>query len=153
MTRHLRVIPEEGSLTEVTRRTNNPHPRPGALSLGAPASPPACPDESAERRPFQVKLPPGWRSRGYVPHFEDSLLVQSLGFRLHDAIPASVLQGWRDDLAWTEGLPASDPREILLRKLIAKHEDAGHGAAGCGTRESRTSWRKRCFTSTANDTG
>ena len=46
-----------------------------------------------------------------------------------------MLKGWRDDLAWTEGLPASDPREILLRKLIAKYEDAGHGA--CWLRDPR----------------
>jgi REP element-mobilizing transposase RayT len=61
--------------------------------------------------------------------------MQSLGFRLHDAVPAAVVQGWKDELAWIEGLPASDPREILLRKLIAKYEDAGHGA--CWLRDPR----------------
>jgi len=61
--------------------------------------------------------------------------VQSLGFRLRDAVPAEVLRRWREELAWTKGLPASDPREILLRKLIAKHEDAGHGA--CWLRDPR----------------
>jgi len=79
--------------------------------------------------------PPGWRSRGYIPHFEDALLVQSLAFRLHDAIPTAKVQAWKDELAWIEGLPASDPREILLRKLIAKYEDAGHGA--CWLRNPR----------------
>lgn len=117
-----------------------------APSLGAPASSPACPEESAERRPFQgegpverwrsqEELPPGWRSRGYVPHFEDSLLVQSLVFRLHDAVPTAVVRGWRDELAWIKGLSASDPREIQLRKLIARYEDAGHGA--CWLRDPR----------------
>ncbi len=54
--------------------------------------------------------------------------MQSLVFRLHDAVPTAVVQGWKDELAWIEGLPASDPREIELRKLIARYEDAGHGA-------------------------
>jgi REP element-mobilizing transposase RayT len=87
------------------------------------------------QRTQEKKLPPGWRSRGYAPHFENSLLTQSLGFRLHDAVPAVVVQGWKDELAWIAGLPASDPREILLRKLIAKYEDAGHGA--CWLRDPR----------------
>ncbi len=34
MSRHPRFIPEEGSLVEVTCRTINPHPGPGAPSLG-----------------------------------------------------------------------------------------------------------------------
>ena len=88
-----------------------------------------------ERWRSQEELPPGWRSRGYVPHFEDSLLVPSLVFRLHDAVPTSVVRGWRDELAWIKGLPASDPREIQLRKLIARYEDAGHGA--CWLRDPR----------------
>ena len=102
------------------------------LSLGPPASLPAPPDQSAERRPYKESP---WRSRGYLPHFEDSLLIQSLGFRLHDAVPSAVVQGWKDELAWIEGLPASDPREILLRKLISRYEDAGHGA--CWLRDPR----------------
>jgi REP element-mobilizing transposase RayT len=61
--------------------------------------------------------------------------VQSLCFRLYDAVPISVVQVWKEELAWIEGLPASDPREVLLRKLIAKYEDAGHGA--CWLRDER----------------
>jgi len=113
-----------------------------ALSLGALASSPACPDQSAERRQpkgsegwaerlasrTKKKDEAGWRSRGYNPHFDHSRFVQSLSFRLHDAVPSIVVQDWKNELAWVEDLPASDPREILLRKLIAKYEDAGHGA-------------------------
>jgi putative DNA methylase len=61
--------------------------------------------------------------------------MQSLVFRLHDGVPTAVVQKWKDELAWIEGLPASDPREIKLRKLVAGYEDAGHGA--CWLRDER----------------
>jgi len=56
-------------------------------------------------------------------------------FRLHDAVPDSVVQAWRRELSWIENLPASDPREVELRKRIARYEDAGHGA--CWLRDER----------------
>ena len=109
MSRHLRIIPKQKAPAKLTCRRSRP-----GVSLGAPAS----------RRPFQENR---WRSRGYIPHVE-GFLVQSIAFRLHDAVPASVVQGWKDELAWIEGLPASDPREVRLRKLTIRYEDAGHGA-------------------------
>jgi putative DNA methylase len=48
--------------------------------------------------------------------------------RLYDAVPGTVLQSWKSELAWVSNLPATDPREIELRKLIAHYEDAGRGA-------------------------
>src|SRR5208282_679773 len=30
---------------------------------------------------------PGWRSRGYLPHFDKAGVVQSITFRLHDSVP------------------------------------------------------------------
>jgi len=73
-----------------------------------------------------------WRSRGYLPHFHHPGLLQSLTFRLHDAVPDAVVQGWKKELAWLERLPAADPREIELRKRISRYEDAGHGACWLG---------------------
>lgn len=64
----------------------------------------------ARRQRFQGKLPPGWRSRGYVPHFEDSLLVQSLVIRLHDAVPVAVVPGWKNE-SWP-GPKGSPPRTL-----------------------------------------
>jgi putative DNA methylase len=61
--------------------------------------------------------------------------VQSLTFRLHDAVPDTVVGSWRAKLDWIENLPATDPREVKLRKLIARYEDAGHGA--CWLRDER----------------
>ena len=76
-----------------------------------------------------------WRSRGYLPHFDQPRLTQSLTFRLHDAVPDAVVQSWKTELAWIENLPASDPRAVKLSKLISAYEDASHGA--CWLRDER----------------
>jgi REP element-mobilizing transposase RayT len=76
-----------------------------------------------------------WRSRGYLPHFDQPLLVQSLTFRLHDAVPKAVVEGWKAELGWKENLSATDPREVKLRRLVSKYEDAGYGA--CWLRDDR----------------
>jgi REP element-mobilizing transposase RayT len=34
---------------------------------------------------------PGWHSRGYLPHFDPGVLVQSVTFRLADSLPKSKL--------------------------------------------------------------
>ena len=98
--------------------------------LGAPASPPA-PANSAS---FSSSVSP-WRSRGYLPHFEQPRLVQSLSFRLHDAVPEKVVESWKRELSWIENLPSTDPREIELHNRISRYEDAGHGA--CWLRDDR----------------
>ncbi len=90
--------------------------------LGAPASLPASSSSSSSP----------WHSRGYLPHLDQTGLVQSLTFRLCDAVPDAVVRSWRAKLAWAENLPATDPREVELRKLIARYEDAGHGACYLG---------------------
>lgn len=61
--------------------------------------------------------------------------MQSLVFRLHDAVPGSVIQSWKTELDWVENLPATDPREIKLQKLVLRYEDAGHGS--CWLRDER----------------
>ena len=33
----------------------------------------------------------GWYSRGYLPHFDQPGLYQSINFRLHDSVPAHVI--------------------------------------------------------------
>jgi REP element-mobilizing transposase RayT len=69
-----------------------------------------------------------WHSRGYIPHFDNPGLVQSITFRLADAVPESLVKQWKTELAWAQNLPATDPRQVALRKRIEKYEDAGHGA-------------------------
>jgi len=99
------------------KNSSGPHLRycPTAHALGAPASSPAL-------------SPDPWRSRGYIPHFDRPGLVQSITFRLYDAVPEAVMQRWKTELGWIESLAAGDPRQIELRKRIDKYEDAGHGA-------------------------
>ena len=70
----------------------------------------------------------GWHSRGYLPHFDGRDFVQTVTFRLADAVPERVVDQWKQELEWIEGLPARDAREVELRKRIAKYEDAGHGS-------------------------
>lgn len=78
---------------------------------------------------------PIWRSRGYLRHIDRSSLVQTLTFRLYDAVPDSVVQSWKTELAWIGNLKATDPREIALSKRIAQYEDASHGR--CWLRDER----------------
>ncbi|HEX3128772.1 MAG TPA: transposase [Thermoanaerobaculia bacterium] len=46
-----------------------------------------------------------------------------------------MVEGWKTELRWQENLPASDPREVKLRRLVSKYEDAGYGA--CWLRDDR----------------
>src|SRR5258707_9308414 len=43
----------------------------------------------------------GWFSRGYLPHWDQPGMMQSLNFRLHDCLPREVVAGWKAEL----GLP------------------------------------------------
>jgi len=66
--------------------------------------------------------PPGsdeWRSRGYLPHFDAPGLVQSITFRLDDALPAEVVAHLKHEHG---GQPDSVKRQRLEAYL-----DAGHG--------------------------
>lgn len=67
----------------------------------------------------------GWHARGYLPHLDAGETMQAITFRLADALPAKVVQIWRNELA-----EASDPQagQLILRQKIARYEDAGHGS-------------------------
>lgn len=39
----------------------------------------------------------GWRSRGYLPHFDSPELIQMLTFRLADSIPQHKIEAWKND--------------------------------------------------------
>ena len=70
----------------------------------------------------------GWRSRGYIPHFDQRNLIQSVTFRLEDAVPEELVKQWKLELSWAKRISASDPRQVALRRKIEKYEDAGIGA-------------------------
>lgn len=61
----------------------------------------------------------GWRSRGYLPHFDHPALVQSITFRLGDAMPASKIAMWQ------EALQHRDEPELWDK--VEQYLDAGHG--------------------------
>jgi putative transposase len=84
------------------------------LLLGAPASSPAS----------------IWRSRGYIPHFDQACLIQSITFRLYDAVPEALVEQWKRELAWVSKIPATDPRQVALKKRIEAYEDKGYGVCG-----------------------
>jgi putative DNA methylase len=64
----------------------------------------------------------GWHSRGYLPHFESSVVIQSVTYRLADALPSEVVDRFRQELEGHE----NDDQE--LRQRIEAWQDAGHGS-------------------------
>ncbi len=64
-----------------------------------------------------------WRSRGYLPHFDQPGLVQAITFRLADALPRSFLARCEEELA---ALPATQ-RQTEKEKRIAAWLDRGEG--------------------------
>jgi len=71
-----------------------------------------------------ARAPRGWYSRGYLPHFDASGVVQSIVFRLADAVPLALIEMWKQQLHVDRRTPASDPRMIGLRRRIDRYEDA-----------------------------
>ncbi len=64
-----------------------------------------------------------WHSRGYLPHFESSEVIQHVTFHLADSLPQTVLQRIQAEL---QGLPTAK-REVERRKRLEAWIDAGHG--------------------------
>lgn len=79
--------------------------------------------------------PRDWYSRGYLPHLDSPGLLQSINFRLHDALPHHVVERWKQELHWGEALAQDDRIAVVLRQRIASYEDAGYGA--CWLRDER----------------
>ena len=75
--------------------------------------------------------PEPWRSRGYLPHFDQPGLVQSVTFRLADSLPRSFLERCEEELR-----TLSDPeRQAERERRIAAYLDRGAGA--CHLRDWR----------------
>jgi hypothetical protein len=63
------------------------------------------PCETAEAADQAASGSKGWHTRGYLPHFDQPGVLQTVTFRLADAMPSSLRHEW-------EGLLAiEDPRE------------------------------------------
>lgn len=61
----------------------------------------------------------GWYSRGYLPHFDVPGVLQTITFRLHDAMPANRRSEWE------HFLKVEDEQERQTK--IEAYLDAGHG--------------------------
>ena len=64
----------------------------------------------------------GWHSRGYLPHYEDTAVIQTITYRLADSLPAEVVERFREDL---KAHPDADDQ---FRKRVEEWLDAGHGS-------------------------
>ncbi len=71
-----------------------------------------------------ANAPPGWHSRGYLPHFESSEATQHVTFHLADSLPQTVLLRLEAEL---KTLPA-EKRDLERRKRVDAWIDAGHGS-------------------------
>ena len=41
----------------------------------------------------------GWHSRGFLPHLDAAEIQQAITFRLADALPKQVVDGWKRELS------------------------------------------------------
>ena len=80
---------------------------------------------------MNVDSPKGWYSRGYLPHFDDSLKTQFITCRLYDSLPQKTLERFRTELA-AKKVEDID-REVML--LIEKFLDSGYGECFLKKRE------------------
>ena len=65
-----------------------------------------------------------WRSRGYLPHYDEMGIYQSLTFRLFDSIPQKIIQQFREEL---ENVDA----KLLHQEMKEKIEVALAQGMGC----------------------
>ena len=86
------------------------------------ASGQGCP-RSGWRAPMKKRQTKGWHSRGYLSHFDGGEIVQSITFHLGDALPNSVIEGWKLELE-TIG---DDELQIELSRRIENYLDRGYG--------------------------
>lgn len=76
------------------------------------------------RPPKQIFRVGPWRSRGYLPHLDESGLTQHLTFRLADSLPRRVLAAWEAELA---SVPEKERRKAKDER-IESWLDRGYGA-------------------------
>ncbi|HEX3375302.1 MAG TPA: hypothetical protein VHS29_00475 [Candidatus Acidoferrales bacterium] len=65
-----------------------------------------------------------WHSRGYLPHFESSEVMQHATFHLADSLPKSALLLFDAEV---KSLPA-EQQDVERHKRVDAWIDAGHGS-------------------------
>lgn len=76
-------------------------------------------------RPSDTTGPPGWYSRGYLPHFDGGEIPQTVTFCLFDSLPRLLLEQWRIELSHLLKKEA----QLERRKRIEAYLDRGGGSA------------------------
>ena len=71
----------------------------------------------------------GWRSRGYLPHFDMGVLYQGITYRLADSLPGSA------GVPPASSAPLSTHEKIERRKQIERELNKGYGS--CLLREKK----------------
>ncbi|TVR17491.1 MAG: transposase [Planctomycetota bacterium] len=66
----------------------------------------------------------GWYRPRRLPHFDGAGVLQSITFRLADALPRRVVEEFRRELELTE----DEVQQRRLRRLIEDYLDAGYGS-------------------------
>ena len=95
----------------------------GSISFGM--------DKEQLRRKAQrtFNAPDGWRSRGYLPHFDRGGVVQFITIRLVDSLPQSVLKVLSDELAALRCM-GLDKQQLSLerQRRVEMFLDSGYGS-------------------------
>ena len=65
----------------------------------------------------------GWRSRGYLPHFDGIAIPQFITFHLADSMPRKVILSWQNELK----LVQDAQQKLLLMRRVEKYLDQGYG--------------------------
>ncbi len=99
---------------------SSPSPGNANLPIGVSSSSPT----SAVNDAIQENGAPRWHSRGYLPHFESSDVIQHITFHLPDSLPQTALLRLESELKF---LPA-EKRDSERRKRVDAWIDAGHGS-------------------------
>ena len=68
-----------------------------------------------------LKTELGWRSRGYLPHYDGGETSQFITTRLADSLPQNLLKKWRIELEKEE------ITDVEFRKTIEIYLDSGYG--------------------------
>ena len=65
----------------------------------------------------------GWRSRGYLPHFDGKPIPQFITLHLADSVPKKELERWQRELAHRD----FEERKTILQRRIERYLDQGYG--------------------------
>lgn len=95
-------------------RASRPHAEPDTVSK-----------EGGGGRDARAPVARGWHARGYIPHGDFPGLIQSIGFRLFDSVPAEVVERFERELELVDSVARR--KELTMR--IEKYADAGFGSS------------------------